>query len=67
MVSSGADAKGVEAALKGVRRVSWAAGRTFRPKYVVLLAFAEVKYSTGTDPEEICFRVDFRAVIVAVW
>lgn len=43
MVSTGADLQGVEAALQGVRQTAWAAGRTLRPKYLVLLAFAEVR------------------------
>lgn len=42
MFATGADAQGVEGALNKVRDVSWAAGRTFRGKHVVLLAFAEV-------------------------
>ncbi|CAM9226878.1 unnamed protein product, partial [Pylaiella littoralis] len=41
VVATGADAHGVENVLNGVRRVSWAAGRTLRCKHVVLLAFAE--------------------------
>lgn len=42
VVEAGADAQSVEVSLNRVRDVSWAAGRTFRGKHMVLLAFAEV-------------------------
>jgi len=42
LVATGVNAQGVEEALAEVQEVSWAAGRTFRGKYLVLLAFAEV-------------------------
>lgn len=51
MVSTGSDAQDVEAALKAVRQMSWAAGRTFRPKYLVLLAFAEVRIAPSRTRE----------------
>ena len=47
MASTGADADGITRALDGVRHVSWRSGRTFRRKYAVLLAAAEV--SPGRD------------------
>lgn len=42
MAATGADANGVQRALEGVQRVSWAGGRTFQRKMLVLLAFADV-------------------------
>eukprot|EP00752_Nemacystus_decipiens_P004605 g4204.t1 len=62
MVSTGADALAVEAALQEVRQISWAAGRTFRPKYLVLLAFAEDTHHHG-DEQASCRLV--RAVLAA--
>ena len=53
MVSTGADLQGVEAALQGVRQTAWAAGRTLRPKFLVLLAFAEVRM-TPSRPQGTC-------------
>ena len=42
MAGTGADIEAVNEVVKEVRETSWAAGRTFRRKHVVLLAFAEV-------------------------
>lgn len=48
MVEKGADTEAVEISLNNIRESSWAAGKTFRRKHLVLLAFAEVsKVSLG--------------------
>lgn len=66
MISTGADAQGVEAALEGVRQMSWADGRTLRPKYLVLLAFAEVRIAPLRAQDAcMCVRQHVRIMYVA--
>eukprot|EP00752_Nemacystus_decipiens_P004611 g4210.t1 len=49
MTGTGADIEAVQSFLRQVRETSWAAGRTFRRKHLVLLAFAEDAQPDGED------------------
>lgn len=42
MAATGADTRGIENTLSGVRQVSWESGLTLRRRHIVLLAFADV-------------------------
>ncbi|CAM9968750.1 unnamed protein product, partial [Pylaiella littoralis] len=62
MVVTGANAHGIKNALKEVRHLAWAAGRTFQGRHVALLAFADDAYSDG-DTTASCRLT--RAVVAA--